>query len=552
MSEKTKGGKAKKICIGLIIVAVIAAVVVLVLKLTGVLDINLSKKSKMVAGVEKLGESITDPIDKISDTAEKNGTTIKVLDNISSDSAIEVSAEVSADIEELSIPDLSSSEKSTLKNAIEVANATKLGVDVRYDGDKAAYAKIDGSIDSSKLSGEIVYDGKQAGVRSEELNSKWLTISEDDLNDLMEESGVDIDEVKEIVTSSMEKTDELRKNLEIDEKKQEEIEERYSNILKDFVNEKSKEMESESATITVDGKDKKCTKVTLNLDDDDVKDLLKEYLDTFAKDKDMKKILTETASTYSEMMKEAGVENVVDLSAYIDDFDDIIGDVKSQIDEMEFDGKATLVVYASTTQVYRTDLIIEVEESEVKLAVTYNKNTTVLEASVKINGQSMKLGTVTLTSKDDEIGIRVEAAKDITDLMGGEYYAEIKYKVSKSKSEISMEAKAGEYGEFKVSAVTNIDKNTDKEYADTTVFSIDIDSPEYVTVKLSLTVKTSVKVGDVSIPSISAKDSVDMTDEDAVEEYIAEMNKNSEKLMKDLQSVKALEPFIEDIVDELM
>ena len=148
---------------------------------------------------------------------------------------------------------------------------------------------------------------------------------------------------------------------------------------------------TKSATITVDGKDKKCTKVTLNLDDDDVKDLLKEYLDTFAKDKDMKKILTETASTYSEMMKEAGVENVVDLSAYIDDFDDIIGDVKSQIDEMEFDGKATLVVYASTTQVYRTDLIIEVEESEVKLAVTYNKDTTVLEASVKINGQSMKL-----------------------------------------------------------------------------------------------------------------------------------------------------------------
>ena len=552
MSEKTKSGKALKICIGVVIVAIVAAVVILVLKLTGVLDINLSKKSKMVAGVEKLGESISEPLDKISKTSEKNGIKIKAYENLNSDSAIDISTEVSADIEELTISDLSSSEKASLKNAIDLANSTKLNMNLRYDGDESVYGKVSGNIDSTDISGEFLYDGKQAGVRSEELNSKWLTISEDDLNELFEESGVDLEELKDIYGSSLETTNKLKNSLTIDEKKQKEITKRYNDVLKNYVNDKSKELESEKATVSVNGKDKKCTKVTLKLDDDDIKDLLKDYVDAFGKDDDLKNILTDSLKAYTEMLEQSGVEDLEDISDYLDEMYDSLDDIKSEIDELEFDGKATLVVYASTTQVYRTDVIISAEENEIKLAITYNKDKTVADLSIKANGQSMKIATITITSKDDEYGIRVEAAKEITAFIGGEYYVECKYKTSKSKFEMIFDFKAGTYGSCKLSTVTDIDKNTDNEYSNTTVSSIDIDFPKYVTAKMKLTTKSSAKVGDVSIPTISSKDSVDITDDKALEEYSKEANKNGEKLMKELQSIKALEPFIEDIADELM
>ena len=53
-APKKKGGKAKKIIIAVVLIAVIAAIVVGVLMATGVIDLNLSKKSKMAAGVDQL------------------------------------------------------------------------------------------------------------------------------------------------------------------------------------------------------------------------------------------------------------------------------------------------------------------------------------------------------------------------------------------------------------------------------------------------------------------------------------------------------------------
>ena len=60
-------------------------------------------------------------------------------------------------------------------------------MDLRYDGNKSAYAKINGNIDGVELSGEGFYDGSQAGFRSEELNTKWITISQSDIEDLLDE-----------------------------------------------------------------------------------------------------------------------------------------------------------------------------------------------------------------------------------------------------------------------------------------------------------------------------------------------------------------------------
>ena len=553
MEEKKKSGKLKKIIIAVLAVVVIAAIVIGVLLATGKLDLNFSKKSKMVAGVEKLGEAVTEPIDKIADTAEKNGTTPKILDNIKADSAIEVSTELTANIDEISSPELSSSQKSTIKDVIKAVNDSKLGMNFRYDGDKSAYAKVSAEVGKASISGEAVYDGKQAGVRSEEINPTWLTISNDDIEDLIKESGVDLSNSKDTIEKSMKQIEKLADSVNIDEKKQKEIRKRYEDVLKDFINEKSKDDEKEKDKVTVDGKEKSCSKLTLELDDDDLKDLLKAYIKTFSKDKDLKNILTDVMDTYAEIMEESGdKKSATQLKGAVDLVYDNIDTVLEEVDEISFDGKVILTVYATTTNVYRTDIIVEAEGSSVKLETTFNKEKTVTNISVNASGMSVKVGTLTLTSKEDCIGLRFDASKTLLNLAGisgDDYYFEYKYKVSKSKTEFTIDGSAGEYGHTKISVVTNIEKNTDTEYVESTEFAIDADAPKYATIKMTMNMKTNIKLGSVSIPSI--KDSVDMTDEKELEDYAKDSEEKIKEVVENFSKVDSLKPFMEEILDEL-
>ena len=74
--------KVKKIIIAIIAVIIIAAITVGILLATGVWDVNLSKKSKMSAGIEKLGESFTEPLKNLFEQNEENGNELKVLNNL--------------------------------------------------------------------------------------------------------------------------------------------------------------------------------------------------------------------------------------------------------------------------------------------------------------------------------------------------------------------------------------------------------------------------------------------------------------------------------------
>ena len=170
------------------------------------------------------------------------------------------------------------------------------------------------------------------------------------------------------------------------------------------------------------------------------------------------------------------------------------------------------------------------------------------------HGASVDIGTLTLTSTDDTVGLRFEAASSLmklAGLKGDNYYFDIKYKTEKNKMTSSIEVNAGEYGEGTIEIVTDIDKNTDSEYSDTTTFNIDIDVPDYITTKMTLTQKSNIKLGGVSIPSISSKDAVDMTDESALQEYEKESEENAKSLLKKFSKIESLEPLFEDIIDEL-
>lgn len=557
MDEEKKETKIKQpkkaVKVVAIIVAIIAVIAIIlgVLAATGKINLNFSKKSKMVSGIEKLGEAYTKPLENLSESAEKNNLEVKLFNNLEKDSAIEASTEISANIDTLDVDGLTSSEKSAVKSIVDLVNKAKIATNIRYDGNKSAYMKIDGNLDDVKVSGEALYDGSQAALRSEEINSKWITISEDDLKDLADENGLDMDDLKNAITESMNQVSEITKSIEIDEKTQKEINERYSKVLKEYVNSKSKEIKSEKDTIEVDGKEKKCTKLTLKLNEKDIKKLAKNYLDTFAKDDQLKEILTKAAESYSEVMKSTGEDSVAkEITNAIDELYNNIDTIKEEIDDADFQADMKLIVYGSNTNIYRTDIVINIEGAEVSLETTFNKEDTTTVISVDYQGISAEIATITVKEEKNGVSLKVEASKFVKEQLNQKssdnISLEIKYTTEKSKSEIALTVNAGSYGNGTITISNDVTKNEDKEYADNTVISINVDSPDYVTAKMSMTMKNNIKIGGVSIPKVSSSESIDIKDEEALQQYQQEAQTKLEKLLKDLQSIEALKSIIEN------
>ena len=471
--KETKIKQPKKVVkIISIIIAIIAviAIVIGILVATGKINLNFSKKSKMVSGIEKLSEAYTRPFDELSKNAEKNNLDIKLFDNLEKDSAIEASTEILANVDKLEVDGLTSSEKSTVKSVVDLINKSKIATNIRYDGKESAYIKLNGKLDSVEVSGEALYDGSQAALRSEQISSKWITISEDDLKDLADENGLDLDDLKDTISESINQFSEISKSVQIDKKTQKEINEKYSKILKDYINEKSKDIKSEKGTVEVDGKEKKCTKLTLKLNEKDIKKLAKNYLDAFAKDDQLKEILTSAAQSYADVTKSSGETSTAkEITNAVDELYNNIDKIKEEIDNADFSANIKLVVYSSNTNVYRTDIILDVEDTEVNLETTFNKEDTTTTISVNAQGISAEIATIKLKEEKNGASLKIEVSKFIKEQLeqksSDDISLEIKYTTEKSKAEISLAVNAGSYGSGTVSISSDVEKNEDKEYA---------------------------------------------------------------------------------------
>ena len=552
--KETKIKQPKKVVkIISIIIAIIAviAIVIGILVATGKINLNFSKKSKMVSGIEKLSEAYTRPFDELSKNAEKNNLDIKLFDNLEKDSAIEASTEILANVDKLEVDGLTSSEKSTVKSVVDLINKSKIATNIRYDGKESAYIKLNGKLDSVEVSGEALYDGSQAALRSEQISSKWITISEDDLKDLADENGLDLDDLKDTISESINQFSEISKSVQIDKKTQKEINEKYSKILKDYINEKSKDIKSVKGTVEVDGKEKKCTKLTLKLNEKDIKKLAKNYLDAFAKDDQLKEILTSAAQSYADVMKSSGVTSTAkEITNAVDELYNNIDKIKEEIDNADFSANIKLVVYSSNTNVYRTDIILDVEDTEVNLETTFNKEDTTTTISVNAQGISAEIATIKLKEDKNGASLKIEVSKFIKEQLeqksSDDISLEIKYTTEKSKAEISLAVNAGSYGSGTVSISSDVEKNEDKEYANNTTISVDVDAPDYLTAKMSMNMTSNIKIGEVSIPKVSSSESIDIKDEEGLQQYQEEAQTKAEKILKDLQSIEALQSIIEN------
>ncbi len=538
---KKKKGKAGKVILIIFILLLIAAIVIGILIFTGVIDINLDKKSKMEAGVEQLIESYTEPVKTLSATAKDNNTGIKVLENVSLDSPVEVSTEFSGNVNIDDIAGMTTSEKKQLQQVTDLIGKSSLALDFKYDGNKQVYANLSGNLDDVELSGEALYDGTQAGIRSKELNEKWLIASNDDLSMSLANQNVDLDELKEYAEKATTELSSVMKNLAIDTNTQTEIQERYENVLKEFIKEKSKDIESKDAKVEVDGKTKKCSKLSLELDDSDIKELIIDYIDEFGKDTQLQDILKNYLKEMDEIAKSS---NSYYSSNYEKSFETMLKNldsVKDEIeDEFELDSTITLDVYGTSSETYRTDIIIENSGEELVLETTFNKNETV--TVVKFEEQEMATITVSYDTNFIEYKVKV-TYQNVKAEVG------LRYEVNGDDTLVKLSYSQGDLGNVEYTLKNSIDTNTDKEYDGTITVGVKADVKDGINMNAEFNAKTKISLDDVDIPTISETEKVDASNAEALQEYQTEAQTKLEEIMKKVQEIEAIAPLIEELID---
>ena len=552
-----KGGSKKPliICLSIILVLAIVAVIVgLVLMKSG--KLNLSKKAKMQAGVDQLTESLLKPLDDINNAIESNDLSIKVLNNISKGDAIAVNADFSASIDNIEVPDMDPDEEKVLDAVKELLNNSSLGLNAQYDGKEKLYGNATLTMDGNSISAEGLYDGEKVAFRSKELNETWLSTTKKDLLAQMNITESDLTKADNAINSFMNNYAELMKKADIDEKTAEEIEKRYKDVLKDFVNSKEKSINSEKTKVTVDGKEKSCDKLTLKLNQDDIKKLAKKYIEAFKKDEQTQKIIKDYLEQYEKSMTQMAndlgassyeLRQFENLASQFERVLDELDTVSDQIDKLDFEVTVKLVVYATNTEVYKTEISGEYNGASIKLETTFSGNKSTTEISVSEKGQTIDVGTLEMESDNGSGRIKFEASQMVSSLAKAEKIVfECSYKLGGKSEEVNLNFDMGsKIGNGKVSVVSNINRNDDNAFECDSKVSIDTTIADEVKLKGSFKTNIGIKVGSESIPTVANTDTADINVPTEIEKYKLDTQTKGQDLIKKFSDNKTLNNLFE-------
>ena len=532
VNTKKKGSKKPLIiCLSIIIVlAIVAGVVCFLLIKSG--KLNFSKKAKLQAGVDQLTESLIKPVDDIKSAAESGDLTVKVFNNISKDSPVSAKIDFSGKLDTVDIEGMSYSEQEIIDAVKDVLADSKISTELKYDGKGNVYVNGAATMDGNSVSGEVLYKDEELLFRIKDLAESWIKIPKEEIMEDIDMTKQNLEDLQEQMETIMKKSEELAKKTEIDTKTADEIQERYEKVLKDFLAGKEKDIEKSKDKVKVDGKEKSCQKLSVTLNEKDIKNLAKAYIKEFKNDSQLqgivKNYITEYSNTLNEMAEELDTTTttteIEDLSEQWEELIDELDELEKAIDETDLNGfKVTLTVYATNTEVYRTDIKAGVKGVDVTLATTFGKSKTTTKISATGVGE---IATLEIEDKENGAKYTVELADKMAAQMNvDKFKAELEYTISGTTQELAMNVDAGSYAKGSLKTTSTVKTNTDNEYVEEMTISADITS-KVATIKGSLSSTMEIKVGDASMPSVSESDVIDSENKADQEKYTKEASKN--------------------------
>ena len=297
-------------------------------------------------------------------------------------------------------------------------------------------------------------------------------------------------------------------------------------------------MKSSSEKITIDGKEKSCTKVEVTLKDKDIADLIGKYLDKFENDEKGREIIIDKISKYSKL---SGQEIDKDeLEEYIDQ---IIEKTRDSLDNFEFDGDVKITSYATLLSIYRVDIEYSEGNNSIEISTEFNGKKS--ETTIKIADQ--KICKINIKNEKDEKEYKISFNED---LIKGKFDITMNYKSEKNKNTTSFDIEAEFNGQEAYISVSNEEKrttDTKNELSTENEISFDIDIPNYMTTKGKIMIDGTLEIIDsVDVPKLSKDNSVNIYDTEGMNEYGEEIEKGLMTILGNMQTSNFVQQLIID------
>ncbi len=287
---------------------------------------------------------------------------------------------------------------STLSEYNEIAkvlNKMEISFDSKTDPKNInAYSSMNVKYDGKDLGTfEVITDKDTIGIKFAEMYDKYLTLTMDEIEELLEDAGMDMPTTGS-ASYSMDNIDvnEIVEILEISNDELTRIKDRYSKVLKDAIPEEN--YKSEKEKITVSGKEINATGYSVEISDKDLVNLATKILESLKDDDDTIELIVEKANKITEL---AGEDTKISKSQ-----------IKSMIEYMlpslektdELTGeKVKITVYEHKDKTVRISL--SMGSDAIILDSMEDGDTTNMTLKVKASGREMTLMNISQTKKGD-------------------------------------------------------------------------------------------------------------------------------------------------------
>lgn len=526
-SKMPKKSKKKFIIIGIAVVLVLVIAALVFFICTG--KVNFTKKSKLFSAMSKAEETFTAPLDALLE----NSTT-EISKNLDGKD-IEYSAEITGSIDsfegKMVNSELSAEEVEVLKSLV---NGSKINLDLKLDPkEKAFEGSVKGSVANllDEVQANIVYNNNAIAVSFPDFSEKQLAVFGDNVQ------GTEYSELAQVF-QVIESTDfesllSTVSKMGLSEEEIKHFEDTYDGVFKKQI--EADMIKTKSGEIKVDGKDKKCTEVTLKLDSKDVQKIVKAYLDTFDSDDEGKDIILEKASAAAGLISEFSGQEI-SKDQMKDTIDETVKQLKDSIDEIDLgDAEIVITAYSSLLKTYGLEIAIEEGDNSASILFTFGKDET--DISIEYLGEEIATGKL-IDNKDKkslQLTVEKSGAKIVLDMgvnLKSDTESEIYAKLNAEKDGQSV-------GSFEYSGNINVTKNEASEYATETSLKVKFEVPDQAKMGFTVNVKESLKATDVTIPEINRTNAIDVlgTNSQAeVQNYITEITPKLEEYVKNVQA----------------
>lgn len=399
---------------------------------------------------------------------------------------------------ELNISDLDS-------DVQDIINKSKITIEANSDiANKKAQSKIGLYADNSEvLTLDVVTDGEKIALGSEDLYDKYLTVSMKDIVELAgEESGMDEEEMEQLLNSLSGANIDPYELLYISEDDLKHFDETYRNCLQTLIN-KDCYTSEKKVEVEVDGEDVKTTAYYLTLTGEDTYNFINDLLTLIKDDGVIAKIVAEKANMILEAAGEDKIseDDVKELLAELTD--SLVSELESIKEEK--DSAIQIAVYSKSNNPVRIEFntindIEEMDEKETLLSIEYAESKTIYsiiadeETTIEIVNEFEK------NSEEEKVG-------SFEVKMAGTSFGTLDYEIidkkDESKIDLSLDIPLAE-----VSA--DIEFSTKGDYTKEEVTFTGLIGFEYGSESAKINLDGSMKYGEAKVPELNDKNSVDI------------------------------------------